>query len=150
GQLLLFAGLYFNISYWWPTAAPATTTAVVTENKGFDTVSTLDELQQRVANNDGRYTLVDLYADWCIACKEFEHLTFPKPQVQAQMQKMQLIKVDVTKMTRKDQALLDHYRVLGLPTLLVFNPQGEELTQARITGFMNANDFANHLQQVQQ
>ena len=150
GQLLLFAGLYFNISYWWPTPTSAPTAAVVTENKGFVTVSTLEELQQRVAQNDGRYTLVDLYADWCIACKEFEHLTFPKPQVQAQMQKMQLIKVDVTKMTRKDQALLDHYRVLGLPTLLVFNPQGDELTQARITGFMNADDFANHLQQVQQ
>ena len=150
GQLMLFAGLYFNISYWWPTPTSAATAAVVTENKGFVTVSTLEELQQRVAQNDGRYTLVDLYADWCIACKEFEHLTFPKPQVQAQMQKMQLIKVDVTKMTRKDQALLDHYRVLGLPTLLVFTPQGDELTQARITGFMNADDFANHLQQVQQ
>src|SRR5690606_27943226 len=150
GQLLLFAGLYFNITHWWPAAAPTTTAAVVTENKGFDTVSTLEELQQRVAQNSGQYTLVDLYADWCIACKEFEHLTFPKPQVQEQMQKMQLLKVDVTRMTRKDQALLDHYRVLGLPTLLVFTPEGEELSQARITGFMNADDFAKHLQQVQQ
>ncbi|HEY9041130.1 MAG TPA: protein-disulfide reductase DsbD [Rheinheimera sp.] len=150
GQLLLFAGLYFNITHWWPAAAPTTTAAVVAENKGFDTIATLEDLQQRVAQNNGRYTLVDLYADWCIACKEFEHLTFPKPQVQAQMQKMQLLKVDVTKMTRKDQALLEHYRVLGLPTLLVFTPEGEELTQARITGFMNADDFASHLQQIQQ
>ena len=150
GQLLLFAGLYFNITHWWPAAAPTTTAAVVAENKGFDTIATLEDLQQRVAQNNGRYTLVDLYADWCIACKEFEHLTFPKPQVQEQMQKMQLLKVDVTRMTRKDQALLDHYRVLGLPTLLVFTPEGEELTQARITGFMNADDFASHLQQIQQ
>mgnify|MGYP006164034727 FL=1 len=150
GQLLLFAGLYFNITHWWPAAAPTTTAAVVAENKGFDTIATLEDLQQRVAQNNGRYTLVDLYADWCIACKEFEHLTFPKPQVQTQMQKMQLLKVDVTKMTRKDQALLEHYRVLGLPTLLVFTPEGEELTQARITGFMNADDFASHLQQIQQ
>ena len=150
GQLLLFAGLYFNITHWWPAAAPTTTAAVVAENKGFDTIATLEDLQQRVAQNNGQYTLVDLYADWCIACKEFEHLTFPKPQVQTQMQKMQLLKVDVTKMTRKDQALLEHYRVLGLPTLLVFTPEGEELTQARITGFMNADDFASHLQQIQQ
>ena len=150
GQLLLFAGLYFNITHWWPATPPAAGATVATENKGFDTVSTLEDLQQRVAQNNGQYTLVDLYADWCIACKEFEHLTFPKPQVQEQMQKMQLLKVDVTRMTRKDQALLDHYRVLGLPTLLVFTPEGEELTQARITGFMNADDFAKHLQQVQQ
>lgn len=150
GQLLLFAGIYFNINYWWPAPAATASTEQVAENKGFDIVTTLEELQQRVAQSDGRYTMVDLYADWCIACKEFEHLTFPKPEVQAQMQKMQLIKVDVTKMTRKDQALLDNFQVLGLPTLLIFSPDGTELTASRITGFMNAADFAAHLQQVQQ
>lgn len=150
GQLLLFAGIYFNINYWWPAPAATASTEQVSENKGFDIVTTLEELQQRVAQSEGRYTMVDLYADWCIACKEFEHLTFPKPEVQAQMQKMQLIKVDVTKMTRKDQALLDNFQVLGLPTLLIFSPDGTELTASRITGFMNAADFAAHLQQVQQ
>lgn len=150
GQLLLFAGIYFNINYWWPAHAATASTEQVSENKGFDIVTTLEELQQRVAQSEGRYTMVDLYADWCIACKEFEHLTFPKPEVQAQMQKMQLIKVDVTKMTRKDQALLDNFQVLGLPTLLIFSPDGTELTASRITGFMNAADFAAHLQQVQQ
>ena len=150
GQLLLFAGIYFNINYWWPATAATASTEQVAENKGFDIVTTLEELQQRVAQSDGRYTMVDLYADWCIACKEFEHLTFPKPEVQAQMQKKQLIKVDVTKMTRKDQALLDNFQVLGLPTLLIFSPDGTELTASRITGFMNAADFAAHLQQVQQ
>ena len=150
GQLLLFAGAYVNINYWWSAPVAATTTEVATQNKGFDAVTTLEELQLRVAQNNGRFTLVDLYADWCIACKEFEHLTFPKAEVQAQMQKMQLIKVDVTKMTRKDQALLDNYQVLGLPTLLIFTPDGNELTGSRITGFMNATEFAAHLQQVQQ
>lgn len=150
GQLLLFAGIYFNINYWWPAPAATASTEQVSENKGFDIVTTLEELQQRVAQSEGRYTMVDLYADWCIACKEFEHLTFPKPEVQAQMQKMQLIKVDVTKMTRKDQALLDNFQVLGLPTLLIFSPDGTELTASRMTGFMNAADFAAHLQQVQQ
>ena len=29
--------------------------------------------------------VVDLYADWCVACKEFEHKTFPQPEVQAQL-----------------------------------------------------------------
>jgi thioredoxin:protein disulfide reductase len=148
-QLLLFAGLYFNISYWWP--APGATQTVSNEKStGFELISSLEELQQKVTASGARYTMVDLYADWCIACKEFEHLTFPKPQVQAQMQKMQLIKVDVTKMTRKDQALLDNYRVLGLPTILFFSPAGEELSSARITGFTNADDFAAHLQQLQQ
>ncbi|NRQ44583.1 protein-disulfide reductase DsbD [Rheinheimera sp. YQF-2] len=148
GQLLLTAALYLNVQHWWPAQPVAATAAE--QNKGFELVGSLDELQQKIAASGERFTLVDLYADWCIACKEFEHLTFPKAEVQAQMQNMQLIKVDVTKMTRKDQALLDNYQVLGLPTLLFFSPQGEELSSARVTGFMNAADFAAHLQQLQQ
>ena len=149
GQLLLIAAITLNVRYWWPVSAVGGG-AVVNQQQGFELVSTLEELQQKIAASGQRYTLVDLYAEWCIACKEFEHLTFPKPQVQAQMQKMQLIKVDVTKMTRKDQALLDNYQVLGLPTLLFFSPQGEELSSARVTGFMNATEFAAHLEQLQQ
>lgn len=149
GQLLMVAILYLNIQHWWP--APATsTTATQTQSTGFELVTSLEQLQQKVANSDGRYTMVDLYADWCIACKEFEHLTFPKPEVQAQMQNMQLLKVDVTKNTLKDQAVLEHYQVLGLPTLLFFSPDGTDLTQARVTGFKNASEFSAHLQQLQQ
>ncbi|MBZ9612469.1 protein-disulfide reductase DsbD [Rheinheimera maricola] len=150
GQLLLIGAVLLNVRYWWPSSATPATVAGVTQQQGFELVSTLDELKQKIADSNGRYTLVDLYAEWCIACKEFEHLTFPKAEVQAQMQTMQLIKVDVTKMTRKDQALLDNYQVLGLPTLLFFSPEAEELSSARVTGFMNATEFAAHLKQLQQ
>jgi thiol:disulfide interchange protein DsbD len=63
---------------------------------------------------------------------------------------MRLIKIDVTRMTRRDQALLDSYQVLGLPTLLFFAPDGSELKQSRVTGFMNASAFASHLQAMMQ
>lgn len=149
GQLLIVAILYLNLQHWWPAPA-ASTTVTQTQSTGFELVTSLEQLQQKVANSDGRYTMVDLYAEWCIACKEFEHLTFPKPEVQAQMQNMQLLKVDVTKNTLKDQAVLEHYQVLGLPTLLFFSPDGTDLTRARVTGFKNASEFASHLQQLQQ
>ncbi|OEY71137.1 protein-disulfide reductase DsbD [Rheinheimera salexigens] len=148
GQGLLIASLWLNIQYWWPTAAP-TANATSQSSTEFITVATLEELQQQLQQADGRYSMVDLYADWCIACKEFEHLTFSKPVVQAQMEKMQLIKVDVTKMSRKDQAILDKFNVLGLPTILFFTPNEQELSQARVTGFMAAGEFASHLQQIQ-
>ena len=150
GQVLLIGAILLNVRYWWPAPVASGAVATAGQQQGFELVGTLEELKQKIADSGQRYTLVDLYADWCIACKEFEHLTFPKPEVQAQMQKMQLIKVDVTKMTRKDQALLEHYQVLGLPTLLFFSPQGEELSSARVTGFMNATEFAAHLAQLQQ
>jgi thioredoxin:protein disulfide reductase len=149
GQLLLTLTLYINVQHWFP-AAPSAQAVNNQASTEFVQINSLDELRQKVAASAGRYTLVDLYAEWCIACKEFEHLTFPKPEVQEQMKQMQLLKVDVTNMTRKDQALLDAYQVLGLPTMLIFDAQGTELSRARITGFMNAADFASHLKQAKQ
>lgn len=115
---------------------------------GFIEIKTAEELAQQLqlAAAANQYTMVDLYADWCVACKEFEKLTFPAPEVTALTSQMRLIKIDVTRMSRQDQALLDSYQVLGLPTLLFFAPGGNELTKSRVTGFMNASNFAAHLQ----
>lgn len=156
-QLLLLGIFWLNLQYYHPAspALPQATVSAEGENinaLGFIVVKDADELAQQLekAKAAGQYALVDLYAEWCVACKEFEQLTFPRPEVTAFTSQMRLIKIDVTRMTRKDQALLDSYQVLGLPTLLFFAPDGSELKQSRVTGFMNASAFANHLQAMMQ
>ena len=94
--------------------------------------------------------IVDLYADWCVACKEFEKYTFPEPQVQAQFQDYELLKLDLTKANDNTQAIMEHFTVFGLPTMLFFNSQGEEMSELRVTGFMDADDFAAHLEKAKQ
>lgn len=152
-QLLLFGAFWLNLNYWRPAAVPtAIGTASQTDEQmnalGFIEIKTAEALAEQLAKAKAanQYTLVDLYAEWCVACKEFEQLTFPRPEVTALTSQMRLVKIDVTRMTRSDAALLDSYQVLGLPTLLFFAPDGTELTQSRVTGFMNANAFANHLE----
>jgi thiol:disulfide interchange protein DsbD len=151
GQLLLLVTLLFNWQYFGPGQASSQLTGAASSNQSdkvqFIDVADLAGLEQQlaIAKAANEYTLVDLYADWCIACKEFEQFTFPAAQVQAQTSKMRLIKIDVTKMSRSDEKLLNHFQVLGLPTLLFFSPAGEELTSARVTGFMAATPFAEHL-----
>lgn len=150
-QVLLFASFLLNLNYWRP-ASPAPVVAAQNGEQvnalGFIEIKTAEELAEQLAKAQAanQYTLVDLYAEWCVACKEFEQLTFPRPEVTALTSQMRLIKIDVTRMTRSDAALLDSYQVLGLPTLLFFAPDGTELTQSRVTGFMNASAFANHLE----
>ena len=147
GLLLLLVTVLFNWQYFGP-GQPVTGAASSENSKGqFIEVADLAGLEQQLAaaKAANEYPLVDLYAEWCIACKEFEQFTFPAEQVQAHTSKMRLIKIDVTKMTRSDEKLLNHYQVLGLPTLLFFSPDGEELTNARVTGFMAATPFAEHL-----
>lgn len=151
-QLLLLGAFWFNFNYWRPAAPAAIATVTQSDEQvnalGFIEIKTAEELAEQLAKAKAanQFTLVDLYAEWCVACKEFEQLTFPRPEVTALTSQMRLVKIDVTRMTRSDAALLDSYQVLGLPTLLFFAPDGTELTQSRVTGFMNANAFANHLE----
>ncbi|MCU8646692.1 hypothetical protein OEZ66_17255, partial [Escherichia coli] len=49
----------------------------------------------------------------------------------------------------QDVALLKHLNVLGLPTILFFDTQGNEQPNARVTGYMDATTFDAHLRDRQ-
>ncbi|HBV4841462.1 TPA: protein-disulfide reductase DsbD [Klebsiella aerogenes] len=115
----------------------------------FTRVSTVDELNQALAQAKGKPVMLDLYADWCVACKEFEKYTFSAPEVRQALIETVLLQVDVTKNSAQDAALLKHLQVLGLPTILFFNAQGEEQPAQRVTGFMDAAAFSAHLRDWQ-
>lgn len=89
--------------------------------------------------------MLDYYADWCVACKEFEKYTFHTPQVEAKLQNFILLQADVTKNEAQDIALLQHLNVLGLPTIEFWDSTGAHVANARVTGFMDAPSFIQHL-----
>lgn len=115
----------------------------------FTRIHNVDELNQALAQAKGQPVMLDLYADWCVACKEFEKYTFRSPDVQQALKETVLLQVDVTKNSAQDAALLKHLQVLGLPTILFFNEQGEEQLALRVTGFMDAATFRAHLRDRQ-
>ncbi|HBS6072135.1 TPA: protein-disulfide reductase DsbD [Klebsiella aerogenes] len=130
----------------WAFGAPAVQQQAHLE---FTRVSTVDELNQALAQAKGKPVMLDLYADWCVACKEFEKYTFSAPEVRQALKETVLLQVDVTKNSAQDAALLKHLQVLGLPTILFFNAQGEEQPVQRVTGFMDAAAFSAHLRDWQ-
>lgn len=111
----------------------------------FTRIASVDELEKALANAKGKPVMLDLYADWCVACKEFEKYTFSDPQVQKQLANAVLLQADVTANSLQDVALLKHLQVLGLPTIIFFDADGQEQPQARVTGFMDASAFSTHL-----
>ncbi|TID22584.1 thiol:disulfide interchange protein, partial [Avibacterium paragallinarum] len=113
----------------------------------FQKVESYAELQKILQKNDRTFVMLDLYADWCVACKEFEKYTFSNPQVQQMFDEMLLLQVDMTKNSPQNTELMEKLNVLGLPTILFFNLQGKEIEAARITGFVNSEQFLNWLQQ---
>lgn len=115
----------------------------------FTRINNIAELNQALTQAKGKPVMLDLYADWCVACKEFEKYTFSSPDVQQALKDTVLLQVDVTKNSAEDAALLKHLQVLGLPTILFFNEQGEEQPAQRVTGFMDAAAFSAHLRDRQ-
>ncbi len=149
----LVVTFWWNQQHWWPQSAALPLSATTQAQAGqFIDIKTLEDLDAELkqAQASGQYVMLDLFAEWCVACKEFEHITFADPAVKAEMAKIRLLRIDVTKASQEDQRVLDRFQVLGLPTLLFFAPNGDELTTSRITGFMGPAEFGRHLQQLQQ
>jgi len=130
----------------WAFGAP---TAQNRPTLSFTHITTVDQLDRALQQHNG-ITMLDLYADWCVACKEFEKYTFSEPQVQNALNKTQRLQANVTANNAEDKALLARLNVLGLPTILFFDASGNEIPGSRVTGFMDATAFRQHLQKLSQ
>jgi len=124
-------------------------TSVPQAHLNFTRIASVDELNQALAQAKGKPVMLDLYADWCVACKEFEKYTFSDPQVQAALKETVLLQADVTANSAEDAALLRHLGVPGLPTILFFDAQGNAQPAQRVAGFMDAEAFSRHLRNRQ-
>ncbi|CRY57216.1 thiol:disulfide interchange protein [Yersinia intermedia] len=149
-QLLLLAALLVAARPLQDWAFNGNTTQNQINHLAFKPVNDLPQLQAALAQAHGKPVMLDLYADWCVACKEFEKYTFSDAQVQRELADTVLIQADVTANSAEHAAMLKKLNVLGLPTILFFDAQGNEITAARVTGFMNATEFLQHLQNQQQ
>ncbi|MFT4560703.1 MAG: thiol:disulfide interchange protein DsbD [Gammaproteobacteria bacterium] len=97
------------------------------------------------ARREGRPAMLDFYADWCVECKYLERDTFEDATVQAALANVLLLRADVTANDAADKALLKQFELFGPPAVLFFDPQGEEIRQRRVLGFMPPADFTAHL-----
>ena len=133
---------------WGETSTPSAVENKVVSHVEFKKVKSEAELQQALAENNKSLVMLDLYADWCVACKEFEKETFSDPSVQKAFGDMLLLQVDMTKNSEENRALMTKYKVLGLPTILFFNQDGKEIEGSRVNGFMPAVEFLQWIEKI--
>ena len=144
--LIFFLGANKAYQLVYPTAQISVSQQ--TQQHGFEHVKNLTEMNQAIAkaNAEGKTVMVDLYADWCVACKEFEEYTFFEANVQNALADSVLLQIDLTDTGSTDSVeLMSHFEIFGLPSILFFDKSGNELTQRRVTGFMGADDFSAHV-----
>ena len=133
---------------WGESQAPSTVENKAVSHVEFKKVKSEAELQQALSENNKSLVMLDLYADWCVACKEFEKETFSDPSVQKAFGDMLLLQVDMTKNSEENRALMTKYKVLGLPTILFFNRDGKEIEGSRVNGFMPPVEFLQWIEKI--
>ncbi|EPQ9986070.1 protein-disulfide reductase DsbD [Vibrio vulnificus] len=142
----LFASAQPALNYWFADSSQQAQTSEVS----FIKIRNVEELQQQLAlaKQAKKPVMLDFYADWCVACKEFEKYTFHDPAVAAQLKQFVLFQADVTRNQAQDIELLQAQQVLGLPTIDFWDAQGNPVSNARLTGFMQAAPFLEHIQRI--
>ncbi|HFQ4931036.1 TPA: protein-disulfide reductase DsbD [Vibrio vulnificus] len=142
----LLASAQPALNYWFADSSQQAQTSEVS----FIKIRNVEELQQQLAlaKQAKKPVMLDFYADWCVACKEFEKYTFHDPAVAAQLKQFVLLQADVTRNQAQDIELLQAQQVLGLPTIDFWDAQGNPVSNARLTGFMQAAPFLEHIQRI--
>jgi thiol:disulfide interchange protein DsbD len=92
--------------------------------------------------------IIDFYADWCIACKELDKVTFSDPNVQKELSRFIRVKADFTKDTPTAKQRAQSYAIRGLPVLEFYSTDGKRLSEKRVTGFVNAPTLLEHLKSI--
>ncbi|CAD9224171.1 Thiol:disulfide interchange protein DsbD [Burkholderia cenocepacia] len=116
--------------------------AAAQDGPAFASVRSSGELDA-LLKTSGQPVMLDFYADWCVSCKEMEHLTFTDARVQARLAKLHLVRADVTANNPDDQALLKRFNLFGPPGIIFFDRNGNEI--GRVVGYQAADTFLRSL-----
>lgn len=115
------------------------------ETAVFMPVKGISGLNAGLQENNGRITMLEFNAEWCVACKEMEKYVFSDPIVKAKMAEMHLLVSDVTKNDAQDQRLQEHFNIFGPPAMLFFDKEGKEMENFRVMGSVPKEDFLRHI-----
>jgi len=86
--------------------------------------------------------LVDFFAEWCLACKALDEQTLSSEKVQSALAGYIFVKVDTDQFPQSAV----YYDVVGMPTLLVIDAQGNEAF--RSVGSISAADLSKTLESL--
>lgn len=141
GVVLLAMAVWVSRPLWAPYLSPSQ------HELSFQSVSSSAQLDQALIAARGKTVMIDFYADWCVACIEFERETLTDKAVQRELKDIVLIRLDVTKNSSDDAGLLARFGLYGPPALIFFGPNGQEL-KPRVIGFQNPSEFMKTLSTI--
>lgn len=111
------------------------------------TASEFDYILSQAPKNKG--IIVDVYADWCVACQPIEHRILKSENVKTALKDFYLIKLDLSEYDANHQALLNARDILGPPTYLFLNSAQQEIRNLRLTGAFSEKELLEQIDKFQ-
>lgn len=108
-----------------------------------------DEMPPLIANAlvaaqaENKPLFLDFFAEWCVACKALDQQTLSSAEVQSALENYRVVKID----TDLAPASGMYFNIVGMPTLVVLAPTGEEIF--RSVGPISATDLSDTLNRLQ-
>lgn len=106
----------------------------------FITINSIEELHQILQSNEK--VLLDIRADWCTSCKEYETKVFTNQKIINKFKEYRLLKLDITESNDLNEKILEKYKIVGAPTIIIFDKTTEK---QRINGFYVAEELIKFL-----
>ncbi len=107
----------------------------------------VQELAKAQKNNEP--VVIDFYADWCITCHELENFVLTHPTVAKELENFVRLRVDATDMMAPEvQKVLEQYGIFGLPIIVFLDANGQEVDEARVTGYVPPAEFLQSMKLV--
>ena len=147
--LLLSIALLGYVAIWFTQQAWQQTYTVHAQTQlEWRQVRTAEELQTALAEHQDQAVLIDVYADWCVACQPIEKEVMPQRDVQAALQDLVRIKLDLSDYQQSQDQLLKDWQILGPPTFIFLDQSHLEQRDLRLTGTFRADQLLNRLRQL--
>lgn len=93
----------------------------------------------------GQKAVIDVYADWCVACQPIENRILKSIAVQQALAPYYLIKLDLSHYDAQHQRLLNQWDILGPPTYLFLDDSHQEQRGLRLTGAFTEAELLRQL-----
>jgi thiol:disulfide interchange protein DsbD len=102
------------------------------------------------AQKSGKPVVIDVFADWCLPCKELDELTFTDEEVKREAERFVTLKLDLTTEDPDTDAgrARKRFAIIGVPTIIFLDATGREDQNLRLTGFEKADKFLTRLKRV--
>lgn len=100
----------------------------------------------KVAGEENKLIMVDVYADWCGWCTRLDKDTYSNSEIVELTKQFVNLKIDSDNNTKDFEVLNKKFEITGLPAILFLDKNGELVH--RIGGYVDAETFKKEIEKI--